>query len=91
MKTMGLLISHKNNEKRRAILPEHVKLLKHPEEMYFETGYGHTVGVTDQEYIDCGCHVVPREEAMKCDICNKKMIYFKLDIPLILIINSFIN
>ncbi|MBR3016516.1 MAG: N(5)-(carboxyethyl)ornithine synthase [Clostridia bacterium] len=68
MKTMGLLISHKNNEKRRAILPEHVKLLKHPEEMYFETGYGHTVGVTDQEYIDCGCHVVPREEAMKCDI-----------------------
>ena len=68
MRTMGLLISHKNNEQRRAILPEHVKLLKHPEQLYFEKGYGLSVDVPDQQYADLGCHIVSREEAMKCDI-----------------------
>ena len=67
-RTMGLLISHKNNEKRRAILPEDVKLLRHPELLYFETGYGDSVGHMDQEYADAGAHVVSREEAYKCDI-----------------------
>ena len=33
MRTMGLLISHKNNEKRRAILPEDVKLLRFKSEI----------------------------------------------------------
>ncbi|WP_458463042.1 N(5)-(carboxyethyl)ornithine synthase [Paenibacillus sp.] len=67
-RTMGLLISHKNNEKRRAILPEDVKLLRNPDMLYFETGYGDSVNYTDQDYIDAGVHVVSREEAMKCDI-----------------------
>ena len=67
-KTMGLLISHKNNEKRRAILPVDVKKLHNPEMLYFESGYGTAVGVSDQEYLDCGCHVVSREEAMQCDV-----------------------
>ena len=68
MRTMGLLISHKNNEKRRAILPEDVKKLRNPDLLYFETGYGDSVGHTDQEYLDAGAHVVSREEAMQCDI-----------------------
>ena len=68
MKTMGLLISHKNGEKRRALLPEQVKLLSHPEQLYFEQGYGESVGHVDEEYISAGAHVVPREEALKCDI-----------------------
>lgn len=67
-KTMGLLISHKNNEKRRAILPEDVKKLHNPDMLYFETGYGDSVGHTDGEYIDAGAHIVSREEALKCDI-----------------------
>ena len=67
-RTMGLLISHKNNEKRRAILPEDVKLLRNPGALYFETGYGASVDRLDQEYLDAGAHVVSREEAMKCDI-----------------------
>ena len=67
-KTMGLLISHKNNERRRAILPEDVKLLRNQGALYFETGYGDSVDHPDQEYIDAGAHVVSREEAMKCDI-----------------------
>ena len=67
-KTMGLLISHKNNEKRRAILPEDVKKLRNAGMLYFETGYGDSVGHPDQEYIDAGAQVVSREEALKCDI-----------------------
>ena len=67
-KTMGLLISHKNNEKRRAILPEDVKRLRNPEMLYFETGYGDSVGHPDREYLEAGAHVVSREEAFACDI-----------------------
>ena len=67
-KTMGLLISHKNNEKRRAILPEDVKRLRNPEMLYFETGYGDSVGHPDREYLEVGAHVVSREEAFACDI-----------------------
>ena len=44
-RTMGLLISHKNNEKRRAILPEQVAGLRNPDMLYFEMGYGESVGV----------------------------------------------
>ena len=68
MKTMGLLISHKNNEKRRAILPEEVARLRHPEMLFFETGYGTSVGIKDDAYLAAGAHVVSREEAYKCDI-----------------------
>jgi len=68
MKTMGFLISHKNSEKRRALLPAQIVNLKYPEQLYFESGYGLSVGFPDDEYIKCGCHVVSREEAMKCDI-----------------------
>ena len=63
-RTMGLLISHKNNEMRRAILPEDVKLLRNPDMLYFETGYGDSVGHPDQEYLDAGAHVVSREDAL---------------------------
>ena len=68
MKTMGLVISHKNGEQRRAILPEDVCTLKHPAQLYFESGYGLSVGASDEEYIAAGANVVSREEAMKCDI-----------------------
>lgn len=67
-RTMGLLISHKNNEKRRAILPDEVKQLKHPDRLFFEKGYGESVDYLDQEYIDAGANVVTRDCAMKCDI-----------------------
>ena len=67
-RTMGLLISHKNNEKRRAILPEQVAQLRNPDMLYFETRYGESVGVPDEEYLAAGAHVVSREEAMACDI-----------------------
>lgn len=68
MKTMGLLISHKNGERRRALLPQQVKELKNPGQLFFETGYGESVGVQDQEYIDAGANIAPREDVLKCDI-----------------------
>ena len=68
MKTMGLLISHKNGERRRALLPEQVKRLLHPECLYFEQGYGDSVGHSDDEYRNAGSYIVSREDALKCDI-----------------------
>lgn len=69
MKTMGFLISHKNEEGRRALLPKQIRVaIKNPGQLYFEKGYGLAVGVHDNEYEDCGCHIVSREEALKCDI-----------------------
>ena len=68
MKTIGFLISHKNGEGRRALLPEHIGKIKNADKLYFETGYGEAVGVSDEEYAACGCHIVPREQALACDI-----------------------
>lgn len=68
MKTMGFLISHKNGEQRRALLPEHITKIKHPELLYFEEGYGDSVRVTDDMYKAVGCRVVSRDEVLKCDI-----------------------
>ena len=68
MKTMGLLISHKNNEKRRAILPEQVRELRHPDLLYVEEGYGLSVNVPDEDYRAAGANIVSREDALKCDI-----------------------
>lgn len=67
-RTMGLVISHKNNEKRRAILPEDVIKLRNHDMLYFETGYGNSVGCSDEDYIHAGAHIVSRKEALKCDI-----------------------
>lgn len=68
MKTMGFLISHKNGEKRRALLPEHIAQIKHPEQLFLEIGYGDSVRVSDDMYKAFGCHIVSREEVLKCDI-----------------------
>lgn len=67
-RTMGLLISHKNNERRRSILPGQVRLLRNADMLFFETGYGASVGVDDDAYREAGAHVVSREEACACDI-----------------------
>lgn len=68
MKTMGLLISHKNNEKRRALIPEDLKHIRNIDQLYFETGYGESIGYSDADYAQHGAHIVSREEALKCDI-----------------------
>jgi N5-(carboxyethyl)ornithine synthase len=73
MKTIGFPISHKENEYRRAIVPEHIRLMKHPEFLYFENDYGQAAGISDSEYKACGCHICPHEEVLKKDIiCDPK-------------------
>ena len=68
MKKMGFLISHKNGEKRRALLPINMEHIKNLDALYFEKGYGLSVGVLDEEYERLGCHVVSREEVLNCDV-----------------------
>lgn len=68
MKTVGLLISHKNGEKRRALLPEDISKVKNPENLYIEKGYAESLNIEDKEYSDLGCNIVSREEVLKQDI-----------------------
>lgn len=69
MKTIGFVISHKNGELRRGILPEDIlKNVTHKGQIYIETGYGLSVGISDEEYAAVGCSVVSRKEALSCDI-----------------------
>jgi len=68
MKTMGLLISHKNGEKRRALFPQDISNLKFKNNLYVEKGYGTALGISDDEYREVGCEVVSREKCLECDI-----------------------
>ncbi len=68
MKTMGFLISHKNNEGRIALLPKQLCNIKHPEQLYFEEHYGETLGIADEEYERNGANIVSRNQVLKCDI-----------------------
>ena len=66
MRTVGLLISHKNNEKRRALIPEDLKNIKNLNYLYFEKGYGESVGYKDSDYV--GAKFVSRQDVLKCDV-----------------------
>lgn len=68
MNTIGFVISHKNEEMRRALLPKHIKRIKNLDQLYFETGYGEAMGISDEEYLAEGVHVCSREEALACDV-----------------------
>ena len=74
MKTIGFIISHKENELRRALIPEDLLSVKHREQVYIETGYGKKLGYSDEEYKNMGCHICPREEILEKDIlCDPKI------------------
>ena len=68
MKTVGFPISHKENENRRAIVPEHIKIITQPELLFVESGYGDILGISDTDYNNVGCNIAERDELMKCDI-----------------------
>ena len=74
MKTAGFPISRKEHENRRAMVPQDVAKLSHPEALYFETGYGDVLGLTDDDYRRVGASVVSREEVLEKDIiCDPKV------------------
>lgn len=66
MRTVGFVISHKNNEKRRGLLPEDLKNIKNLDYIYMEKGYGESIGLKDSDYE--GVKFVSREEVLNCDV-----------------------
>ena len=74
MKTVGLPISHKENEKRRALIPSDIIRIKHPEYIFIEKGYGDVLGYCDEDYLRFGVQVASREEILRKDIiCDPKI------------------
>lgn len=74
MKSIGFPISHKENENRRALVPEHLKKIQHPELLFFESGYGEVLGISDAEYEEYGCHICSHDESLTKDIiCDPKI------------------
>ncbi len=74
MKNVGLLISQKENEKRRALIPSDIIKLKHPEFVYIEKGYGEVLGYSDYHYEKYGIKSKSRKEILKKDIiCDPKI------------------
>ena len=49
-----LPISHKENEKRRTLIPSDICRLRHPDVIYIEKGYGDVLGYTDEDYLKLG-------------------------------------
>ena len=73
MRTIGFVISHKEQENRRALLPEHLQNIRNRSHLFVETGYGEVLGFSDEEYAKAGAQVCSRQEAMSCDIiCDPK-------------------
>lgn len=74
MQTIGFIISHKENEKRRALLPEDLQNINHANYIYIESGYGDLLGCTDDDYAKYGAHICSRQEALSKDIlCDPKI------------------
>lgn len=74
MKTVGFPISHKENENRRAIVPEDIKKLSHPELVFVEKGFGDVLGLSDSDFIAVGCKIASHEDVLKQDvICDPKI------------------
>ncbi|MGJ9460480.1 N(5)-(carboxyethyl)ornithine synthase [Oceanobacillus sp. CF4.6] len=74
MKKIGFLMSTKENEKRRALLPHHIASIKNKKFLFFESGYGNLLGYTDEDYRSAGANVVSKREILSIDvICDPKV------------------
>lgn len=74
MKTIGLPISNKENEKRRALVVDDIKKMCCADSIYIETGYGEVLGISDAEYEKVGCHICNRDTVLQQDIiCDPKI------------------
>lgn len=74
MKTVGLPISHKENENRRALLPSDAESIRNINHIYVEKGYGDILGLTDEDFLNAGINVCTREEVLSKDIiCDPKI------------------
>lgn len=74
MRKIGFIKSNKENEKRRALLPNDISKIRNKECLYFERGYGEVLHISDDEYSKIGCQIVSRDEALSKDIiCDPKI------------------
>lgn len=74
MKTIGFPISHKENEKRRALIVSDIPIIRHKDHIFVEQGYGAVLGFEDEDYVRAGVHVVSRKEVLQKDvICDPKI------------------
>ncbi len=74
MKTIGFIISSKENERRRALVPQDIKNIKNKEQVFVEQGYGDVLGYDDEDYAKMGINIRSRDEILKCDIvCDPKI------------------
>lgn len=74
MKTVGFPISSKENENRRAIIPEDIIKIIKPENLYIEKGFGNILGIADEEYEKVGSRICSHEDVLKQDIiCDPKI------------------
>ena len=72
--SIGFPISTKENEFRRALVASDIVNIKHPEQLYFEKGYGHVLGLSDEDYRRAGANVVRKDEVLgKEIICDPKV------------------
>ncbi len=68
MKKVGYLISHKNNERRRALLPPDAARIEHCSQLVIESGYGEAHGYSDADYLYAGASVANRRTVLGCDV-----------------------
>lgn len=68
MLTMGCVISHKNGERRRGLLPSDLARIRNLDSLKFERGYGESLGISDEEYLSQGVCMGSRDEVLACDI-----------------------
>lgn len=74
VRTIGFPISHKENEKRRAIVPDDIKLLSNPDNIFIESGFGNVLGISDDDYSKVGCNIVSHDIVLTQDIiCDPKI------------------
>ena len=74
MKTIGFVVSHKENERRRALVPSDIKNVRNKSQVFIERGYGDVLGFNDVDYMEQGVNIVSREEALSKDIvCDPKI------------------
>lgn len=74
MKTIGFVISHKENESRRALIPNDLLSIKNKDFIFIEKGYGEVLGFSDEDYEKWGGNICSREEALSKDIiCDPKI------------------
>lgn len=74
MRSIGFLISPKENENRRALLPEDIEKIRNKKKLYFEKGYGEILGISDYEYLKAGAHITSKKDILTKDvICDPKI------------------